>query len=230
MQDSGDELTEPVESFDAFRQAVVTWGVPRLRDLPWRRTRDPWAVLVSEVMLQQTQAARVIPKWEAFLAEFPDPAACAAAPLGAVLRAWQGLGYPRRAKHLHATAVAIVTERDGRWPDEIDALMALPGIGPYTARAVRAFAHELPAAVVDTNVARILARVTGARLTASRAQQLADRWADDDEPWTWNQVLLDLGASVCRPRPNCPACPIRSWCEWHRSGVRSPILRSARLG
>ena len=122
-----------------FTGAVLAWGVPRLRDLPWRRTRDPWAVLVSEVMLQQTQVARVVPKWEGFLARFPDPAACAAAPLGDVLRAWQGLGYPRRARNLHAAARAV-TELGG-FPRDLDGLLALPGVGPYTARAVMAFAN-----------------------------------------------------------------------------------------
>ena len=127
-----------------FTTDVLAWGAPRLRDLPWRRTRDPWAVLVSEVMLQQTQVARVIPRWTAFLDRFPDAATCAAAPLGDVLREWQGLGYPRRARNLHATAQRV-TEL-GEFPRDLDGLLALPGIGPYTARAVQAFAFELDAA------------------------------------------------------------------------------------
>ena len=149
---------------------VLRWGLPRLRDLPWRRTRDPWAILVSEVMLQQTQALRVIPKWQEFIAAYPSPAACAAASLGDVLRLWQGLGYPRRARNLHAAAREIV--RLGEFPASLDGLLALPGVGQYTARAVLAFAFEVDSAVVDTNIARVLARVAGHRLTAKQAQAL----------------------------------------------------------
>ncbi|HYN34228.1 MAG TPA: A/G-specific adenine glycosylase, partial [Ilumatobacteraceae bacterium] len=135
--------------------AVLAWGAHDLRDLPWRRERDPWRILAAEVMLQQTQAPRVIPKWTAFLDAFPTPSACAEASLADVLRLWQGLGYPRRARNLHAAAAAVVERHDGRLPDDLDALLALPGIGPYTARAVLAFAFERDVAVVDTNIARI---------------------------------------------------------------------------
>jgi A/G-specific adenine glycosylase len=158
--------------------AVLRWGEPRLRDLPWRHTRDPWAVLVSEVMLQQTQARRVIPKWHEFLARFPDPGSCAAASLGDVLRRWDGLGYPRRARSLHAAAQVIAAS--GAFPDTLEGLLALPGIGPYTARAVLAFAFEQDVAVVDTNIARVHARVAGRRLTGREVQGRADgrgsRW------------------------------------------------------
>lgn len=192
---------------------VLAWGVPRLRDLPWRHTRDPWAVLVSEVMLQQTQVGRVIPRWEAFLERFPTPEACAAAPLGDVLREWQGLGYPRRARNLHATAQQVVEL--GGFPRELAGLLALPGIGQYTARAVMAFAFELDAAVVDTNIARVYARVAGERLTPKRVQAIADEYCPSGDAWVWNQCLMDLGAVVCRPRdPACDACPIRARCSW----------------
>ena len=148
-------------------EALHAWGSGALRDLPWRRTRDPWAVLVSEAMLQQTQVARVLDRYGPFLARFPDPAAMADAPLAEVLDAWAGLGYYRRARDLRRAAVAIVQRHDGRVPDDLDALLALPGIGAYTARAVLALAFEHDHGVVDTNVARVLARaVAGEPMTA----------------------------------------------------------------
>jgi len=204
---------------------VLAWGVPRLRDLPWRHTRDPWEVLVSEVMLQQTQVPRVIPKWHAFLDEFPTTAACAAAPLGDVLRCWQGLGYPRRARNLHAAAVEV--ERLGALPRTLDGLLALPGVGAYTARAVMAFAFELDAAVVDTNIVRVYARHEGRRLTPREVQQLADAQVPSGDSWAWNQCLMDLGAVLCRPQsPGCVACPLAGTCAWHGAGA-DPAVGSA---
>ena len=207
-------MTAASSTIDAwFADAVVAWGAPRLRDLPWRRTRDPWAILVSEVMLQQTQVSRVVERWQAYLDRFPNPAACAAAPLGDVLRAWQGLGYPRRARNLHAAAQRLFELGD--FPRDLDGLRALPGVGPYTARAVMAFAFELDAAVVDTNIARVYARVMGERLTARQVQGLADSASPAGDAWTWNQCLMDLGAVVCRPRePGCDVCPVRIGCAW----------------
>ena len=201
---------------------MLAWGAPRLRDLPWRRTRDPWLVLVSEVMLQQTQAQRVIPKWRSFCAAYPTPTACAAAPLGDVLRLWQGLGYPRRARDLHRAAVAIEAAHDGEVPADLDALLALPGIGPYTARAVLAFAYERDVGVVDTNIARVLARTSGERLSAVTAQRLADRYVPRGHGWVWNQMLMDHGAVVCRPTPLCDACPLVATCAWNRAGRPHP--------
>jgi A/G-specific adenine glycosylase len=204
--------------------AVLAWGLAQLRDLPWRQSRDPWAVLVSEVMLQQTQAQRVVPRWFAFLERFPDAGTCAAADLADVLREWQGLGYPRRARNLHATAVAV-SESDG-WPDTVTGLMALPGIGPYTARAVVAFAFERDVAVVDTNIARVLARVEGRRLTAREAQAAADAALVPGRSWAWNQCLMDLGAVLCRPRPRCAECPLVQSCAWRGDGP-DPAVGSA---
>src|SRR6056297_691900 len=195
--------------------AVLAWGGPRLRDLPWRDERDPWRILVAEVMLQQTRAERVIPKWRAFLEAYPDPSACAAAPLGDVLRSWQGLGYPRRARNLRAGAELVVQHHGGDLPDDLDALLALPGIGPYTARAVLAFAFERDVAVVDTNIARVLARTGGVRLTPKRAQGVADALVPTGGGWLWNQTIMDLGATVCRPTPCCGVCPLVEGCEWH---------------
>ena len=204
---------------------VLQWGLPRLRDLPWRHTRDPWSILVSEVMLQQTQAARVVPKWQEFIAEFPSPEACADVSLGDVLRLWQGLGYPRRARDLHGAAKEIAAV--GEFPSTLDALLALPGVGSYTARAVLAFAFEADAAVVDTNIARVLARIAGSRLTPKQAQAAADAALPRGESWAWNQCLMDLGAVLCRPTtPQCDACPVQSCCAWRGRGI-DPAIGSA---
>jgi A/G-specific adenine glycosylase len=180
--------------------------------------------LVSEVMLQQTQVPRVIPRWHEFLAEFPDPATCAAAPLGDVLRRWQGLGYPRRARNLHLAAIEV--DRLGAFPDDLDGLMALPGVGPYTARAVLTFAFERDVAVVDTNIARVLARVAGRRLTAAEVQRVADDLVPRGDGWLWNQAIMDLGATLCRPTPRCDECPIRMHCAFRGIGD-DPAVGSA---
>jgi A/G-specific adenine glycosylase len=201
---------------------VLAWGTPRLRDLPWRATRDPWRVLVAEVILQQTQARRVVPAWHDFCDAHPTAAACAGAPLGDVLRAWQGLGYPRRARDLHGAARMIVTDHGGSVPDELSALLSLPGVGPYTARAVLAFAFEHDVAVVETNIARVLARVAGERLTLGQVQAVADSLVPAGAGWVWNQVVMDLGATVCRPAPACGGCPLRDHCEWQLAGHPDP--------
>lgn len=204
---------------------LLTWGLPRLRELPWRNTRDPWAILVSEVMLQQTQVPRVIPKWLAFMETFPTTTACARAPLGDVLRLWQGLGYPRRARNLHAAAVEVA--RAGGFPRTLDGLMALPGVGAYTARAVMTFAFEADAAVVDTNIARVFARLGATRLTAKQVQAAADAALPQGNSWAWNQCLMDLGATICRPlNPKCGACPLRGECAWRGEGD-DPAIGSA---
>jgi A/G-specific adenine glycosylase len=200
--------------------------LPRLRDLPWRHTRDPWAILVSEVMLQQTQALRVIPKWLAFIDAFPTPAACAAASLGDVLRHWQGLGYPRRARNLHLAAIEVT--RAGAFPTTLDGLLALPGVGQYTARALLAFAYEADAAVVDTNIARVYARVIGRRLTAKEVQSAADASVPPGMSWAWNQCLMELGAVLCRPAPKCAECPLCEGCAWHGTGA-DPAVGSAAV-
>ncbi|MET0825453.1 MAG: A/G-specific adenine glycosylase, partial [Acidimicrobiales bacterium] len=207
---------------------VLDWWDGDRRDLPWRRTRDPWAVLVSEVMLQQTQVDRVIPKWTAFLDRFPDPARCAAAPVGAVIEAWAGLGYNRRGVALHQCARVVVDEHDGRLPMDLPALVALPGIGPYTARAVLAFAGERDVAVVDTNVARVLARQAGRPLRLVEVQADADALVPSGQGWAWNQAMLDLGATVCRARaPDCGRCPIATSCAWRGGAEPDPAVGSA---
>lgn len=209
--------------------ALLDWGPAHLRELPWRSTRDPWAVLVSEVMAQQTGVDRVVPKYHAFLARFPDPAACAAAPVAEVVRLWAGLGYNRRALNLHRCAEVVVARHGGALPDDLAALLALPGVGPYTARAVLAFAFEHPVGVVDTNVGRVLARWTGRPLRAAEAQALADGLAaaagsaGGERSWRWNQSVMELGAAVCRRRrPDCAACPVAPWCRWGEDGLVPP--------
>lgn len=208
----------------------MSWGLPQLRDLPWRATRDPWSILVAEVMLQQTQAARVAPRWSAFLDRYPTPAACAADPLADVLGEWQGLGYPRRARDVHRTAHLVVDRHAGRLPDDLASLLALPGVGPYTARAVLAFAHGRDVGVVETNTARVLARTSGRRLTARAAQELADAAVPRGEGWAWNQVMMDLGATRCRPVPHCAKCPVAVTCEWHRAGHPEPDPATGSAG
>lgn len=202
---------------------VLEWASGRRDDLPWRLTRDPWAVLVSELMLQQTQVARVVPRFTQFLERFPTAAACASAGVGAVVEEWAGLGYNRRAVNLHRAAVQVVEVHGGSFPADLAALLALPGVGPYTARAVLAFAFELDAAVVDTNVGRVLARVTGERLTPKVAQSMADALVPAGRGWAWNQAMLDLGALVCTKRsPSCAACPVQSSCSWFTAGSPEP--------
>jgi len=201
---------------------VLAWGAEHRRDLPWRRIRDPWSILVAEVMLQQTQVPRVIRKWEAFLDAYPDPAACAAVPLADVLDRWHGLGYPRRARNLWLAARACAERHGGRLPVDVEALLALPGVGPYTARAVATFALEQDHGVVDTNIARVLARVVGERLTQRRAQAVADALVPPGESWAWNQTLMDVGALHCRPSPRCEPCPLASRCCWSVGGRLEP--------
>jgi A/G-specific adenine glycosylase len=203
--------------------ALLSWFGERARDLPWRRTRDPWAVLVAELMLQQTQVARVVPRYEAFLDRWPTPGACAASSVGEVVDAWSGLGYNRRAVNLHRCAAVVVEEHDSQLPEDLGALLALPGIGPYTARAVLAFAFEHDVGVLDTNAARVLARWQGASLRPKAAQAAADAAVVPGRGWAWNQAMLDLGATRCRPRtPRCEDCPVRTGCAWWRAGRPDP--------
>jgi A/G-specific adenine glycosylase len=204
-------------------RAVLAWGEAHLRDLPWRRTRDPWAILVSEVMAQQTGVDRVVPYYRRFLYRFPTPAACAAAPLGEVLRLWTGLGYNRRAVNLHRCARAVVDHHGGALPPDLAALRALPGVGSYTARAVLAFAFERDVGVIDTNVGRVLARWAGRPLRPADAQAQADALVPPGRAWAWNQAVMELGGAVClRRRPRCASCPVRRSCAWAAAGLTAP--------
>jgi len=210
-------------------QDVTAWYVGAARDLPWRRPGvGPWAVLVSEVMLQQTPVARVLEPYAAWLERWPTPAALAAAPAGDAVRMWGRLGYPRRALRLHAAAVAVVARHGGALPTTVADLLALPGVGDYTARAVAAFAHRQRVPVVDTNVRRVVARaVEGVADAAVRRSDLALVESllpqDPESAATASVAVMELGALVCTARaPRCGSCPLAGSCRWLAAG--QPVL------
>jgi A/G-specific adenine glycosylase len=210
-----------------FTRALLRWAAKSRRDLPWRATRDPWAVLVSEVMLQQTQVSRVEVKYLEFLEYWPTPEDLAHAELSELLKFWIGLGYPRRARNLRQAAQQITKLHQGRVPQELGQLLQLPGVGPYTARAVMVFAFGKQLGVVDTNVGRLLARWCGSSLRSKTAQELADKIVAPGQSWDWNQGLFDLAATVCTKRnPQCRRCPVKSWCAWQGAG-KDPAQGSA---
>lgn len=212
----------------AAREAILAWYGRAGRRLPFRATSDPWAILVSEAMAQQTQAARAGDAWTRFMDTFPTPAALAAATPADVLRAWHGLGYNRRALNLWRAAQTIVADHGGAVPATLAELEALPGVGPYTARAVAAIAFGAPVGAVDTNVRRVVGRITAgdpARLTARQLQVIADAAVPADRPGAWTHALMDLGATICAPRrPRCPACPAQAWCSF--AAAAGPVAGS----
>ncbi len=216
----------PVGHPDA--DAILAWYAVVRRDLPWRRTRDPYRILVSEVMLQQTQVARVVPYYEAFLDRFPDAATLAAAPSADVLRLWSGLGYNRRALALQRAAAVVA--REG-WPDDAAGLLALPGVGPYTAAAVASFAFDEQVAAVDTNVRRVIERLDRRVRSAASLARRAAAVLPAGRAGEWNQALMELGATVCAARtPDCSACPAASCRSRGRqprtvAGRRAPAAR-----
>ncbi|HEV2006346.1 MAG TPA: hypothetical protein VGQ85_06985 [Candidatus Limnocylindrales bacterium] len=209
---------------------VLDWYAAEGRFLAFRETRDPWAILVSEFMAQQTQAARAAEAWGRFLVEFPTPASLAEASPADVLRAWRGLGYNRRALALRDAAIRIVDEHGGRVPDDLEALRRLPGVGPYTARAVAALAFGRPVGAVDTNVRRVLGRVLGGVAgTELRALQVAaDALVPSDRPGLWTHALMDIGATFCKPRnPRCAECPMQPWCRFAAEGPAAETSTAA---
>jgi len=221
----------------ALRRRLLAWFRRHQRALPWRSSRDPYRIWLSEVMLQQTRVAAVLPYYRRFLRRFPTLRALARARTEEVLGVWSGLGYYTRARNLHRAAKEIVARHAGRFPREREHALALPGVGRYTAAAVLSIAYGEPLAVLDGNVARVLARLDARRghlrvgsrwkQLESRAQQLLDACA----PGEWNQALMELGASVCTPRaPRCADCPISRWCRGYQLGIAEqlPATRKRR--
>lgn len=220
-----------------FTRKLLAWYARAARDLPWRRTRDPYRVIVSEFMLQQTQVSRVTEYYARFLARFPTLRRLARAKPKAVREAWDGLGYYARARNLHATAKEVVGRYGATFPDDPAELVRLPGVGRYTAGAVASFAYEKPVAAVDTNVARVIVRAfVGKEAAGRRGGDARKVWkiaaglvpADGKRAWTFNQAIMELGALVCTARrPQCPTCPVRKECRTGASGLSiSPPSRS----
>lgn len=220
----------------AVRAQLLAWYGNNRRDLPWRRTRDPYSIWVSEIMLQQTRVAVVVERYQAFLARFPTIVSLALAPEADVLALWSGLGYYRRARMLHKAAQFIAEHRQGNLPATAEELRTLPGIGPYTAAAVASIAHEEAIAVVDGNVERVLCRVAGWDAAASKhasalrrnIEELANHLVDPNRPGDFNQAMMELGATVCLPRnPQCLGCPLVGQCATrgeHKTAPRPRML------
>jgi A/G-specific adenine glycosylase len=219
---TGGDAPELPTDLDAVRDALVGWYEADHRDFPWRRTADPYEILVSEVMSQQTQLDRVVPAWEDFLDEWPTTAALAAADRGDVVAFWSGhsLGYNNRAKYLHEAAGQVEAEYDGVFPESPDELQALMGVGPYTANAVASFAFNNGDAVVDTNVKRVLHRAFAVPDDDSTFERVASRVMPDGESRVWNNAIMELGGVACGTTPRCDeeGCPWREWCHAYRTG------------
>lgn len=228
------DVTDLLAGVDApaLRSAVLGWFDASGRAFPFRGLTDPYLILVSETILQQTQVSRGAPAWGAFVERFPTVDALAAASRADVLRAWRGLGYNRRALNLQRAARIVVTDHGGRFPADVATLERLPGIGPYTARAVAAIAFGLPVGAVDTNVRRVLGRTVAgdpAALTARELQAVADALVPADRPADWTHALMDVGSTRCRPAaPDCDACPARPFCRFARAHATRPRRARAR--
>lgn len=219
----------------SFRKSLLEWFRQFQRDLPWRRTKDPYKIWLSEIMLQQTRVAAVIPYYERFLERFPNVQALAEAPEEDVLRLWSGLGYYSRARNLQKASRQIVTEFKGSFPRRREQMLSLSGIGEYTASAISSIAFDEKSAVLDGNVARVLARLGAIRgdLRESkkwqRLQKEAECLLDPGEPGDWNQAMMELGATVCTPRaPQCLFCPVASCCEGRKLGIAEELPESRK--
>lgn len=211
---------QPPLSEKEFRRRLLNWHAGQHRPLPWKETKDPYVIWLSEIILQQTRVEQGLPYFRRFVEHYPDVGALAAASLDEVLKHWQGLGYYSRARNLHATARHIAQELNGRFPDTYAAILALKGVGPYTAAAIASFAYDLPHAVVDGNVFRVLARIFGIDTPIDSTQgkkqfaELAGQLLDSARPGAYNQAIMDFGATCCTPkRPRCEACPFQSNCR-----------------
>ena len=219
----------------ALVDALLAWYATSRRDLPWRKTRDPYAIWLSEIMLQQTKVDTVMPYYERFLATYPTVHALAEAPLDSVLAIWSGLGYYRRARMMHAGARAVA--ESGAFPDDVEGLLRIPGVGAYTAGAIASIAFARPAALVDGNVARVFARLFAIEDDVRGGAGLARIWAlaealvarvPEKRAGDWNQALMELGATVCAPRePRCASCPVRNLCAARARGTASELPRLA---
>jgi A/G-specific adenine glycosylase len=214
------------EQIPYYHWHLLAWYLKNQRPLPWRQTRDPYAIWVSEVMLQQTQVKTAIPYYLRFMQQWPDVAHLARADLQTVLKSWEGLGYYARARNLHRAAARITSQFEGRIPDTWQELRGLPGVGDYIASAVLSIAYGQPYAVTDGNVKRVLSRLLRLDVSINHSSsrgifgEAADRLLDASRPGTYNQALMELGAVVCVPgQPECPACPLESLCEAHAAGV-----------
>src|SRR6202453_3205471 len=217
-------------ALEQFRSRLLSWFREHQRDLPWRSSRDPYRILVAEIMLQQTRIAAVMPYYERFLNRFPTVESLADATQQEVLKLWSGLGYYSRARNLHLAVKEIVTTHAGKFPSELDAALELPGIGAYTAAAVLSIAYDAPFAVLDGNVARVLARIQAIRgdlrvprtwraLTETADHLLARKSAGD-----WNQALMELGEVICTPKsPRCLVCPVVQSCRAFAEGISGEI-------
>jgi len=204
----------------AIRRKLIRWYEKGKRDLPWRRTRDPYAIWISEIMLQQTRVAAVIPYYERFLRRFPDAQALAEISEAELLRMWSGLGYYTRARNVQRAARQIVEQK--KFPNDWDSIRGLPGVGDYTAAAIASIAFGLCHAVVDGNVRRVIARLTNS--ATPDAQREADRLLDRRDPGRWNQALMELGATICLPKePQCSACPVAGNCAAQRAGTQGQV-------
>ena len=204
----------------AVQERLLAWFAVQGRDLPWRHTRDPYAILVAEIMLQQTGVERVRPKYEAWLARFPTLPALAAAPRSEVIRLWSGLGYNNRAVRLHDVARQVVDRHGGHLPETMEGLLKLKGIGRYTAGAVACFAHEQDVVFMDTNIRRVLGRIflglagDSPTLPEKGLHELAEQVLPRGRAWAWHQALMDLGATVCTDAtPACLVCPLQGLCR-----------------
>jgi A/G-specific adenine glycosylase len=223
-------ISLPPRQLHKFRRNLLSWFASGQRDLPWRKTKDPYRIWLSEIMLQQTRVAAVVPYYSKFLARFPNLAALAGARTEAVLQRWAGLGYYSRARNLHRAAKEILARHRGHFPRGYDAAVSLPGIGRYTAAAVLSIAYGEPLAVLDGNVARVLARLGAVRgdlrapATWKNLDDTAHMLLAHDAPGDWNQAVMELGATVCTPKsPHCGECPVAAWCRARKLGIAAEL-------